>query len=683
MGLRTAVADELGVRRPVALLRAEGAVMPMTWGVRRPVVLVPAHADRWSTARRRDVLRHELAHVVRRDWATQLVARVACAIHWFNPCVWLATRAMRAERERACDDRVLRAGSRPSDYATHLIELARAFRADAAPAALAMARPSRLAGRLLAVLDGRRRRAAMTGRQVAGSAAIALLAVIVVGTAAPVEAGSAAAGAAAPRASRADARVVADGSGPHARAAAEARATAAARAVSTASAGAAADVVSGLLADTLPECVGGAPPERRARSVHVNDGMAVSVTVGRCVLRFVAEGRVRFAEDYTDVAGIAPGGRVSLETDNGDVRRELELVPRGGALERRYRVDGAVRPYDADARRWVAGALTVMFRASGVAAEERARWILQRQGTEALIAELALLQGDYARRRYAQVLVASDGLDAAALARVLEWAGANIASDYELAQVLVTGARGPIDPAVQRAFVAAAGSLESDYEIGRVLSTALARADLDAEAAARALEIMEGMESDYELARLLVQWQRRRTIDGALRPVFFRAVSSLESDYERRRVLASVIGRRDASESMVADALAAMRGMESDYDVAELLTAVADLYPIAEALRPAFFAAVATLHSSYERRRALEAVVQRTDLAGAALLDVLRAAGEMPPGYDRAEVLIAVASRHRLDGAQHAAFLDAARGLSDYEYGRVMTARDRGRRVGI
>src|SRR6266550_8061210 len=73
------LAFELGLARHVRLLQANGPAMPMTWGIRRPTILLPAEADDWSAERRRDVLLHELAHVKRHDFLIQLIARIACA----------------------------------------------------------------------------------------------------------------------------------------------------------------------------------------------------------------------------------------------------------------------------------------------------------------------------------------------------------------------------------------------------------------------------------------------------------------------------------------------------------------------------------------------------------------------------------------------------------------------------
>ena len=153
-------AERLGLRRPVLLLRSRGAVMPATWGLLWPSVVLPAAAAEWPEERRRAVLAHELAHVKRFDCLTQALAQVACALFWWHPAVWYAARRLRVERERACDDLVLRAGARASDYAAHLLEIARAYRTLrlGAPALVSMAKPSHLESRLLWVLDGARAR---------------------------------------------------------------------------------------------------------------------------------------------------------------------------------------------------------------------------------------------------------------------------------------------------------------------------------------------------------------------------------------------------------------------------------------------------------------------------------------------------------------------------------------------
>ncbi|HWX18698.1 MAG TPA: M56 family metallopeptidase [Candidatus Binatia bacterium] len=156
--LLRALCDELQIRRQVALLQSYDEVMPVTWGWWRPVILLPAEAEEWPAERRRVVLLHELAHVKRWDCLTQMLARVACALYWLNPLVWVAARRMCIERERACDDLVLNGGCKASDYASHLVEIASRFRRVPQVAAIAMARSSQLKSRIAAIVDASRTR---------------------------------------------------------------------------------------------------------------------------------------------------------------------------------------------------------------------------------------------------------------------------------------------------------------------------------------------------------------------------------------------------------------------------------------------------------------------------------------------------------------------------------------------
>ncbi|HEV2146269.1 MAG TPA: M56 family metallopeptidase [Longimicrobiaceae bacterium] len=153
----TVAADRISRRfggRRARLIRSRRTEMPMTWGVIRPVVLLPASCEGWSDERREMVLRHELAHVARRDVISLGLAQLACAVHWFNPLCWLALRQLRAEAERCCDDRVLSTGTRASSYAQYLLEMVgTAGRARVPSAALPMAQRSTFESRLLAILE--------------------------------------------------------------------------------------------------------------------------------------------------------------------------------------------------------------------------------------------------------------------------------------------------------------------------------------------------------------------------------------------------------------------------------------------------------------------------------------------------------------------------------------------------
>ena len=156
-----ALARQYGLSRPPVLLQATEAGVLFTWGLLRPVLLLPAGARTWSDERIRIVLGHELAHIRRHDWAVQLLAHAARCFHWFNPLMWVACRRLRLESEHACDDEVLRLGVAPPDYASELVTLAAAFTRSARSfsSAPAMAQPSELERRIRVMLNPRLDRA--------------------------------------------------------------------------------------------------------------------------------------------------------------------------------------------------------------------------------------------------------------------------------------------------------------------------------------------------------------------------------------------------------------------------------------------------------------------------------------------------------------------------------------------
>ena len=129
--------------------------MPLTWGIFRPVIVLPSSAAHWPEERRHIVLSHELAHIARQDWLLQICAELARVIYWFHPLVWLAAARLRQESERAADDAVLLSGVAPSLYASQLLDLARTLEHSgrAWSTALAIARPTNLERRFAAMLN--------------------------------------------------------------------------------------------------------------------------------------------------------------------------------------------------------------------------------------------------------------------------------------------------------------------------------------------------------------------------------------------------------------------------------------------------------------------------------------------------------------------------------------------------
>ena len=169
-----AIAADYGITRDVRLIHTASPDLLATWGFLRPSVLLPSHASEWSDDRRRVVLCHELAHIRRHDWLVQITAESLRSVLWFNPLIWITCTRLRRASEQACDDVVLGRGVSAGDYAAHLIDLARRCRRPRAATAMSMANPSTLERRIVAMLNPRLNRQAVTRRAAAAFAALLL-----------------------------------------------------------------------------------------------------------------------------------------------------------------------------------------------------------------------------------------------------------------------------------------------------------------------------------------------------------------------------------------------------------------------------------------------------------------------------------------------------------------------------
>jgi uncharacterized protein (TIGR03435 family) len=112
----------------VAVRSTPGVMEPGVVGLWRPVLLVPSGIEDDLTPRQLEaVLTHELCHIRRRDNATAAVHMIAEAVFWFYPVVWWIGSRLVDERERACDQEVLRRCGEPQTYAEGIVNVCRRY----------------------------------------------------------------------------------------------------------------------------------------------------------------------------------------------------------------------------------------------------------------------------------------------------------------------------------------------------------------------------------------------------------------------------------------------------------------------------------------------------------------------------------------------------------------------------
>jgi beta-lactamase regulating signal transducer with metallopeptidase domain len=121
-------ASPIDLPAPVPVLSSPALLEPGVVGILRPVLLVPEGiAERLSSAELSAVIDHELRHIRRRDNLTGAIHMLVEALFWFHPLVWWLGARLIDERERACDEAVVRAGADPRTYAEAILKVCRLY----------------------------------------------------------------------------------------------------------------------------------------------------------------------------------------------------------------------------------------------------------------------------------------------------------------------------------------------------------------------------------------------------------------------------------------------------------------------------------------------------------------------------------------------------------------------------
>ena len=99
--LLTIFCSQNSLKRKVNLIKNHKVKTPMTYGILKPVVLMPPGSESWPLNQCSPILFHELFHIKRGDFLIKLLGWIACTIFWFNPLTWIVFKKLKIEQEKA------------------------------------------------------------------------------------------------------------------------------------------------------------------------------------------------------------------------------------------------------------------------------------------------------------------------------------------------------------------------------------------------------------------------------------------------------------------------------------------------------------------------------------------------------------------------------------------------------
>jgi beta-lactamase regulating signal transducer with metallopeptidase domain len=598
LSLAQHIAIRLGITRPLTLLHGDRLGIPVTWGIVYPAVLLPTDADEWPEERRRFVLVHEMAHVKRFDALTQLAAQFALALFWFDPLIWLAAHRMRVEREHACDDYVLRDGTRPSLYAGELLEMVRSIgtpsheRAAPAFAALAMARRSEFEGRMLAILDPKLDRHTLDRRSTMITFVLVALLVLPLAALRPFEQ---------PK----GAKLRASGTSPTAAKSPTEKSTYTCDAADLARKGTATHV--GLNIDD--------------KTGELNLRFMVNTT-GRCA-EATLDGRPSLTPDETRVLAVEPGGLARFrEVLPGSDRSVLMIPSVSGGVIYTATANGHIVDFDSSMQAWLSRLMPEILREAGMDAPQRVARVRRQGGVGAVLDLIAGIRSTSAKAEHYKALLKSDDFTQSEIDRIAREAAGDLASspsdlravmDVMLAQTpsrrqLSPAAKAAIRESIQTAF----DSAKSSGDKASILLQYAAGGD--EEAVRMALRGAKEVMTDGDKSNLL------RTLaspalsgnNASLRRAFFDAYETIASDGDKRNVLTAAAPYGHANPAVTLEVIKGTRHIDSAGDKAEVLIYLAQQRLLtSSAIRTAFLDAAKLITSSGDYTRVMQAALQQ------------------------------------------------------------------------
>lgn len=145
------------VSRKIDFVSSRSVSSPQTWGLWRPVIMLPHDALLWDRDKQLSVLIHELGHIARWDWLTTLLVKITCACFWFLPPLWWVAQKIYQQSELACDDYIYKLRNKQVTYAKNLLAIASAnSNGNSVNQGLQMRGQSPIGQRIVAILDQQR-----------------------------------------------------------------------------------------------------------------------------------------------------------------------------------------------------------------------------------------------------------------------------------------------------------------------------------------------------------------------------------------------------------------------------------------------------------------------------------------------------------------------------------------------
>lgn len=313
----------------------------------------------------------------------------------------------------------------------------------------------------------------------------------------------------------------------------------------------------------------------RSISIRVNgDDYSETIILDNGLHSFNIEynGFITLANDDRDIVALSGGGYFKVKKSAFGSKRRIEITAdRSGNLTRKYFVGWSEKPYEPEGREWLEEILPTIVRSSTIGAEDRVNRIYSQGGMAAFSEEVQLLDGDYVKKAYLELILCKDLTDGE-VDQVVTMIGNEIDSDHYLSEIL--GDHHELflsSPKRIDGFIRAARSINSDHYLTEVLEEVVTSRKADDKQMGALLQAANGINSDHYRASLLIEVMESRKLDDQNLDLLLGLARGINSDHYMAEVLEEALEIRDLPASAVSRLLENVNLIQSDHYVTEVL----------------------------------------------------------------------------------------------------------------
>ncbi len=377
-------------------------------------------------------------------------------------------------------------------------------------------------------------------------------------------------------------------------------------------------------------------------------------------------GTIEVTDDDRDIKSMSPDGYLEITKTTFGSKRTIKISAEGNTIKREYFEGRTAVSYEPEGRKWLSEILPEVVRTTTVAAESRVNRYYRKGGVQAVLDEINILEGDYLKAHYANLLMKLP-VAAKDYAMIVSKVSSELDSDHYLTEFLDKNlSKFMQSKEATEAVFAATNKMESDHYKTQVIKEALRVQPASIESVKIIMASVSKMESDHYKTEVLTSLLRQSNLTDPVMAEMINTTRSIESDHYRTVVLTKAL-EKNLSASSQQLVVESVKGIESDHYITQVIKSMLDK-PIDGQVLTTLLSITSSIESDHYRTEVLTTLLKKQDLKEEHYKKLMEYCNTMESDHYKSQTLQTALSTSNLTDGKLIAVLNAAAQIDSDHY---------------